>query len=212
MRFAVPFSKDSYSYSLWGRPGTPLLRTARSPQAQNPLIDTLTAPAHAFWIFFFKLSFTPSLISLIKSHLKEPREGKGRRPGCRRRFLWGWREEWKHSLSSLPQPLPSFGKCGQKVSMIPWFQGQRRRWRAGSRGGGRDGRCRSMPARCTARSFFLLGFFSSQRWHCVHFVYWASSVILMGCPYLVMDMPLTLSWGWVSWFLYVLFRFEKIVS
>lgn len=78
VRFAVPFSKDSYSYSLWGRPGTPLLRTARSPQAQNPLIDTLTAPAHAFLIFFFKLSSTPPPfpISLTKSHIRNGRKGR----------------------------------------------------------------------------------------------------------------------------------------
>ena len=91
VRFAVPFSKDSYSYSLWGRPGTPLLRTARSPQAQNPLIDTLTAPARAFWIKKKKkkrkerkqLSSTPLpfLISLTKAHLKAPKEGNGREPG-----------------------------------------------------------------------------------------------------------------------------------
>lgn len=96
VRFAVPFSKDSYSYSLWGRPGTPLLRTARSPKAQNPLIDTLTAPARSFLIFFF-LTLLPLPLNFPNQVTpKEPRTGrKERGPGSCRRFLWVWREEWK---------------------------------------------------------------------------------------------------------------------
>lgn len=134
VRFAVPFSKDSYSYALWGRPGTPLLRTARSPQAQNPLIDTLTAPARALLIFFSNFP-PPTPLPNFPNQItpKEPEEGK-----VGRRFLRVWRGESNPSLSSLSGLLPSLGKRGES-----------RRWEAspGQRGGRSAGSARGREGR-----------------------------------------------------------------
>ena len=159
VRFAVPFSKDSYSYSLWGRPGTPPLRSARSPRAQNPVIDTLTAPARAFWIFLKKLSFTllPFLISLTKSHLKEPKEGKERGPG-------GDSLGMERGIETFSPPFHSysqvFGKCGQKKSQWNGFKDRdadEGQVQCAGGGAGGAGECLSMCMHCL--KFISLGFF-----------------------------------------------------